>query len=93
MTTPIEAAADSARAVPDAETRLRMYRLQVEIRAFEKRAYDLFMQNLVKGTSHLSLGQEAIAAGFASRCARTTGRSPPTAGTRTRSRAGRRWRR
>ena len=30
----------------------------------EKRAYDLFMQNLVKGTSHLSLGQEAIAAGF-----------------------------
>ncbi|MEN3308201.1 MAG: acetoin:2,6-dichlorophenolindophenol oxidoreductase subunit alpha, partial [Micromonosporaceae bacterium] len=31
---------------------------------FEKRAYDLFLQNLVKGTSHLSLGQEAIAAGF-----------------------------
>ena len=34
------------------------------IRSFEKRAYDLFLQNLVKGTSHLSLGQEAIAAGF-----------------------------
>src|SRR2546423_9037860 len=34
------------------------------MRYFEKRAYDLFMQNLVKGTSHLSLGQEAIAAGF-----------------------------
>ena len=31
---------------------------------FEKRAYDLFMQQLVKGTSHLSLGMEAIAAGF-----------------------------
>ena len=31
---------------------------------FEKRAYDLFLQNLVKGTSHLALGQEAIAAGF-----------------------------
>ncbi len=30
----------------------------------EQRAYDLFMQNLVKGTSHLGLGQEAIAAGF-----------------------------
>ena len=30
----------------------------------EKRAYDLFMQNLIKGTSHLALGQEAIAAGF-----------------------------
>ena len=26
------------------------------MRQFEKRAYDLFMQNLVKGTSHLSLG-------------------------------------
>jgi pyruvate dehydrogenase E1 component alpha subunit len=30
----------------------------------EKRAYDLFMQNLIKGTSHLALGQEAVAAGF-----------------------------
>jgi len=28
----------------------------------EQRAFDLFLQNLVKGTSHLSLGQEAIAA-------------------------------
>jgi TPP-dependent pyruvate/acetoin dehydrogenase alpha subunit len=34
------------------------------MRRFEKRAYDLFLQNLVKGTSHLSLGMEAIAAGF-----------------------------
>ena len=33
-------------------------------RMMEQRAYDLFMQNLVKGTSHLALGQEAIAAGF-----------------------------
>jgi acetoin:2,6-dichlorophenolindophenol oxidoreductase subunit alpha len=47
-----------------AATRLRMYRLLVELRYFEKRAYDLFLQNLVKGTSHLSLGQEAIAAAF-----------------------------
>jgi TPP-dependent pyruvate/acetoin dehydrogenase alpha subunit len=45
--------------------RLEMYRIQVEIRDCEKRAYDLFLQNLVKGTSHLSLGQEAIAAGAA----------------------------
>src|SRR3989441_2297495 len=37
----------------------------VEIRTFEKRAYDLFLQNLIKETSHLSLGQEAVAAGFA----------------------------
>ncbi len=47
------------------ETRLRLYRMQVEIREAEQRAFDLFLQNLVKGTSHLSLGQEAIAAGFA----------------------------
>src|SRR6202162_2278149 len=47
------------------ETRLRLYRLQVEIREAEQRAFDLFLQNLVKGTSHLSLGQEAVAAGFA----------------------------
>lgn len=47
------------------EKRLEMYRLQVEIRDCEKRAHDLFFQNLIKGTSHLSLGQEAIAAGVA----------------------------
>ncbi len=46
------------------ETRLELYRLQLELRYCEKRAYDLFLQNLIKGTSHLSLGQEAIAAGF-----------------------------
>ncbi len=47
------------------ELRLRLYRMQFEIREGEQRAFDLFLQNLVKGTSHLSLGQEAIAAGFA----------------------------
>jgi len=46
------------------ETRLALYRLQLELRYCEKRAYDLFLQNLVKGTSHLSLGQEGIAAAF-----------------------------
>jgi pyruvate dehydrogenase E1 component alpha subunit len=47
------------------EMRLRMYRMQVELREAEQRAFDLFLQNLVKGTSHLSLGQEAVATGFA----------------------------
>src|SRR3981081_3142026 len=46
------------------ELRLRLYRMQFELRESEQRAFDLFLQNLVKGTSHLSLGQEAIAAGF-----------------------------
>jgi acetoin:2,6-dichlorophenolindophenol oxidoreductase subunit alpha len=45
--------------------RLEMYRLQVTIREAEQRANDLFFQNLIKGTSHLSIGQEAIAAGVA----------------------------
>ena len=47
------------------ETRLNLFRTQLTIRHTEQRAYDLFLQNLVKGTSHLSLGQEAVAAGFA----------------------------
>ena len=47
------------------DLRLRLYEMQVLLRESEQRAYDLFLQNLVKGTSHLSLGQEAIAAGFA----------------------------
>src|ERR1700691_4241768 len=45
--------------------KLEMYRSLVALRQFETRAYDLFLENLVKGTSHLSIGQEAIAAGFA----------------------------
>src|SRR3989449_5936457 len=44
--------------------RIDVYRLMARLRAFEKRAYDLFLQNLVKGTSHLALGQEAIAAAY-----------------------------
>jgi TPP-dependent pyruvate/acetoin dehydrogenase alpha subunit len=49
---------------PERETRLKLYRTMLECRMMEQRAYDLFMQNLVKGTSHLGLGQEAVAAGF-----------------------------
>ena len=49
-------------AVPQA-TALELYRKMTEIRLFEKRAYDLFLQNLVKGTTHLGTGQEAVAAG------------------------------
>jgi pyruvate dehydrogenase E1 component alpha subunit len=58
----------SKKIAPDdisAEVRLELYRTQVRLREAEQRAFDLFLQNLVKGTSHLSLGQEAIAAGFA----------------------------
>ena len=49
----------------DIAFRLEMYRSQFALRQFEKRAYDLFLENYVKGTSHLSIGQEAIASGVA----------------------------
>lgn len=49
----------------DRATRLRLYQLMVELRDFEQRAYELFLENLVRGTSHLALGQEAISAGYA----------------------------
>jgi TPP-dependent pyruvate/acetoin dehydrogenase alpha subunit len=58
----LAAAADFETA--DTETRLELYRLMQSCRVMEQRAYDLFMQNLIKGTSHLALGQEAVAAGF-----------------------------
>jgi pyruvate dehydrogenase E1 component alpha subunit len=48
----------------DTDIRLTMYRLMLQMRHLEKRAHDLFLQNLVKGTTHLSTGQEAVAAGF-----------------------------
>jgi acetoin:2,6-dichlorophenolindophenol oxidoreductase subunit alpha len=51
--------------VADLETRLSIYRMMQQGRLFEKRAHDLFLEGLVKGTSHLGLGQEAVAAGFA----------------------------
>jgi pyruvate dehydrogenase E1 component alpha subunit len=46
------------------EQKLRLYQLMYECRVLEKRAYDLFMQIMIKGTSHLALGQEAVAAAF-----------------------------
>jgi len=60
MTTPTAAAPSL-----DLETRLRLYRLMVECRRFESRAQDLFFEGLVRGTTHLGVGQEAVAAGFA----------------------------
>ena len=49
----------------DRETRLRMYRTMVECRQFEVRAQELFFEGLVRGTTHLGVGQEAVAAGVA----------------------------
>jgi acetoin:2,6-dichlorophenolindophenol oxidoreductase subunit alpha len=52
-------------APPDPETGLRIYRTMVECRQFETRAQELFFEGLVRGTTHLGIGQEAVAAGFA----------------------------
>jgi TPP-dependent pyruvate/acetoin dehydrogenase alpha subunit len=49
---------------PSRAEQLALYRSLIRLRFCEKRIYDLFMKGLVKGTSHLSLGMEAIAAGF-----------------------------
>ena len=53
-----------AQAAIPIQTRLGMYRKLHELNQFGKRAHDLFLQNLVKGTTHLSLGMEAVATGF-----------------------------
>jgi pyruvate dehydrogenase E1 component alpha subunit len=57
--------ATKAPAAPELETRLAMYRTMVECRTFEVRAQELFFEGLVRGTTHLGVGQEAVAAGFA----------------------------
>ena len=49
----------------DREARLRMYRTMLRCRLFEQRTHELFLAGLVRGTTHLGIGQEAVAAGFA----------------------------
>jgi TPP-dependent pyruvate/acetoin dehydrogenase alpha subunit len=51
--------------VIDRDTQLRMYRTMVDCRTFETRAQELFFEGLVRGTTHLGIGQEAVAAGVA----------------------------
>ena len=48
----------------DLDVRLAVYRTMVECRRFEVRAQELFFEGLVRGTTHLGTGQEAVAAGF-----------------------------
>jgi acetoin:2,6-dichlorophenolindophenol oxidoreductase subunit alpha len=53
------------RATAGEPDRLDRYRVMVECRKFETRAQELFFEGLVRGTTHLGVGQEAVAAGFA----------------------------
>lgn len=51
-------------AIPvDAATLLGWYEQMAVIRATEKAAHDLFLRGLVKGTTHLAAGHEAVAVG------------------------------
>jgi len=49
--------------IPSKEKLLEMYRKMLEIRQFEEKVYELYGQNLVPGTIHLYVGQEAVAVG------------------------------
>ena len=49
----------------DLDQRIELYRMMMEARRFEELAHRMFLEGLVKGTSHLAVGQEAIAAAFA----------------------------
>ena len=44
---------------------LHLYEMQFRLRTFERRAHEIYIEGLIKGTSHLATGQEAIATGFA----------------------------
>lgn len=50
----------------DAGLLLALYRRMLEIRLFEDEVMRLFMQNLVRGSTHLYQGQEAVAVGACS---------------------------
>lgn len=49
----------------DRELGLALYRTMQQCRLLETRAQELFFEGLVRGTTHLGIGQEAVAAGFA----------------------------
>lgn len=54
----------TASARPAEDVRLALYKQMVEVRRFETRIGNLYLQGETQGPCHLALGQEAIAAGF-----------------------------
>jgi TPP-dependent pyruvate/acetoin dehydrogenase alpha subunit len=49
----------------DAETRRKMLQTMLDIRAVEGRIQELFLENVIRGTTHLCDGQEAVSVGMA----------------------------
>jgi acetoin:2,6-dichlorophenolindophenol oxidoreductase subunit alpha len=56
---------DATAARVEPELGLALYRTMQQCRLLETRAQELFFEGLVRGTTHLGIGQEAVAAGFA----------------------------
>jgi TPP-dependent pyruvate/acetoin dehydrogenase alpha subunit len=56
---------DAPAATVDRELGLALYRTMQQCRQLEVRAQELFFEGLVRGTTHLGIGQEAVATGFA----------------------------
>ncbi len=56
---------DAPAATVDRELGLALYRTMQQCRQLEVRAQELFFEGLVRGTTHLGVGQEAVATGFA----------------------------
>jgi len=48
-----------------AETRLHMLQRMLEIRYCEERIQELFLENVIRGTTHLCIGQEGVSVGMA----------------------------
>ena len=48
-----------------AETRLHMLGRMLEIRYCEERIQELFLENVIRGTTHLCIGQEGVSVGMA----------------------------
>ena len=48
---------------PDVATHVDWYRRMLEIRLFEEKVQELFMEGLIEGTTHLCQGQEAVSVG------------------------------
>lgn len=47
------------------DTRLHMLQRMLEIRHCEERIQELFLENVIRGTTHLCIGQEAVSVGMA----------------------------
>lgn len=60
---PFAKGAEMSAEIKTADLRSRWFRQMLEIRAFEERVQELFLEGLIQGTTHLCQGQEAVCVG------------------------------